>query len=57
MGKAFNATRGEICLSFETNEFAIDYNAALLSLLGRLIPPTRAAETGIVDRILRWLGL
>lgn len=43
--------------SFETNEFAIDYNAALLSLLGRLTPPTRAAETGIVDRILRWLGL
>lgn len=43
--------------SFETNEFAIDYNAALLSLLGRLATPERVVEPGIFGRILRWIGL
>ncbi len=42
--------------SFETNEFAIDHNAALIVLLGKLTS-TRPKETqGVFSRILRWMG-
>lgn len=43
--------------SFETNEFAIDYNAAFLSLLGRLSVVDPQPGRGIVARIQHWLGL
>lgn len=43
--------------SFETNEFAIDYNAALIALLGRLRLVPLAATPELVDRFRQWLGI
>lgn len=43
--------------SFETNEFAIDYNAALIALLGRLSATPLKARPDFADRVRRWMGL
>lgn len=43
--------------SFETNEFAIDYNAALIALLGRLRPAPSAVQPDLLGRLRQWLGL
>lgn len=43
--------------SFETNEFAIDYNAALIALLGRLRPAPSAVQPDLIGRLRQWLGL
>lgn len=43
--------------SFETNEFAIDHNAALIVLLGKLTSARPQEAQGVFGRILRWIGL
>jgi endoglucanase len=43
--------------SYETNEFAIDYNAALISLLGRLNPSRVNAPPDFARRLRQWIGL
>ncbi len=43
--------------SFETNEFAIDHNAALIVLLGKLTAARPQEAQGVLGRILRWIGL
>lgn len=43
--------------SFETNEFAIDHNAALIVLLGKLTVIRPRESQGVFGRILRWIGL
>lgn len=42
--------------SFETNEFAIDHNAALIVLLGKLTTARPQEVEGVFGRILRWIG-
>jgi endoglucanase len=43
--------------SFETNEFAIDNNAALLSLLGRMSSLRQTTKPGFFTRLRRRVGL